>query len=52
MADDPLFGDVSGLKAQPIAWRRRVGSYRIFYDIYPAQFLIAVAAIQRRTSTY
>jgi mRNA-degrading endonuclease RelE of RelBE toxin-antitoxin system len=51
MQEDPFSGDIARLKAQPTAWRRRVGSYRIFYDVYPRQLLIVVTAIQRRTST-
>ena len=32
---DPFSGDIAHLTAQPGAWRRRVGSYRIFFDVYP-----------------
>jgi len=51
MQEDPFSGNIARLRAQPAAWRRRVGSYRIFYDIYPSQLVIAVTAIRRRTST-
>ena len=49
--DDPFSGDITRLKAQPTAWRRRVGNYRIFFDLYPEQLMIVVVAIKRRTST-
>ena len=51
MQEDPFSGDIVRLKAQPTAWRRRVGSYRILFDVYPEQLLVIVAAITRRTST-
>jgi len=51
MREDPFSGDVTRLKAQPAAWRRRVGDYRIFYDLFPDRLLIVVLAIKRRTST-
>jgi mRNA-degrading endonuclease RelE of RelBE toxin-antitoxin system len=46
---DPFSGDVKRL--QPPGWRRRVGSYRIFYDLYFDERRIVVTAIKRRTST-
>jgi mRNA-degrading endonuclease RelE of RelBE toxin-antitoxin system len=48
---DPFSGDIKRLKNQPAAWRRRVGAYRIFFDLYPEQAMIVVVAIARRTST-
>jgi len=51
MEQDPFRGDIQRLKGQPTAWRRRVGNYRIIYDLYFEQRLIVVAAILRRTST-
>jgi mRNA-degrading endonuclease RelE of RelBE toxin-antitoxin system len=34
MQVDPFQGDIKRLKGQSAAWRRRVGSYRIIYDLY------------------
>jgi mRNA interferase RelE/StbE len=51
MQEDPFRGDIKRLKGQPTAWRRRVGNYRIIYDLYPEQHLIVVSGILRRTST-
>ena len=51
MQEDPFRGDIVRLRAQPTAWRRRVGNYRIFFDLYPEQLLIVVVAVRRRTST-
>jgi mRNA-degrading endonuclease RelE of RelBE toxin-antitoxin system len=51
MQEDPFQGDIKRLKGQPTAWRRRVGSYRILYDLYVDQRLIVVVGIVRRSST-
>ncbi|MGA9640802.1 MAG: type II toxin-antitoxin system RelE/ParE family toxin [Terriglobales bacterium] len=51
MEQDPFQGDVKRLKGQPCAWRRRVGNYRIIYDLYIDQHLIVLSGILRRTST-
>jgi mRNA interferase RelE/StbE len=51
MQEDPFSGDIQRLKGQPTAWRRRVGSYRIIYDLHVDERLIVVSGILRRTST-
>ncbi|SPF56603.1 conserved hypothetical protein [Candidatus Sulfopaludibacter sp. SbA4] len=49
MEADPFNGDIKRL--QPPAWRRRVGNYRIFYDLFPDEKRVVVTSIERRTST-
>ncbi|MFZ0797507.1 MAG: type II toxin-antitoxin system RelE/ParE family toxin [Terriglobales bacterium] len=51
MQQDPFSGDIKRLKGQASAWRRRVGSYRIVYDLHVEEQRIVVAGILRRTST-
>lgn len=51
MQENPFQGDIKRLKGQPSAWRRRVGNYRIIYDLHVEEHLIVVAGILRRTST-
>jgi mRNA-degrading endonuclease RelE of RelBE toxin-antitoxin system len=52
MQQDPFGGDLVRLQGtQPAGWRRRVGSWRILFDVYPDRRLVAVADILRRTST-
>ena len=46
---DPFSGDIKRLEAP--AWRRRSGSYRIFYDLMLDAHLVVVTAIKRRTTT-
>ena len=51
MQHNPFSGDVSRLISQLSTWRRRVGAYRIFFDVYPDRHHIDVLDIARRTST-
>ena len=51
MERDPFRGDIKRLKGQSTAWRRRVGNYRIIYDLYFDQRFIVVSGILRRSST-
>jgi len=51
MEQDPFQGDIKRLTGQPTAWRRRVGNYRIVYDLYFEERLVVIAGIVRRTST-
>ena len=50
MRADPLGGDVVKLKGQA-AFRRRIGSYRIVFYIDFKALAVAIADIQRRTTT-
>ena len=47
---DPYFGDIQKMKGEKNTWRRRVGSYRIFYKIYISEKLVLVFRLERRTS--
>ena len=51
MQEDPFYGDIQRLRGQRTAWRRRVGNYRIIYDLHTEAQLIVVSGILRRTST-
>ncbi len=51
MADDPFTGDVLKLEGGGSRWRRRVGSYRIFFNVDTTLKTVDVTAITRRTST-
>ncbi len=50
MRSDPFSGDIVKLKNARTAWRRRVGNFRIFFDVYHEQLLVDVVGIERRTS--
>lgn len=51
LATNPFGGDIQKLATPRSAWRRRVGSYRIFYRLDHDQKIIYVYDVQRRTST-
>ena len=51
MQANPFSGDIVRLKNQPATFRRRVGNYRIFFDVHTDTGLVDVVAIKRRTST-
>ncbi len=46
-------GDIRRLTSERSTWRRRVGDYRIFFDVHPEQHRIDILEIARRpTTTY
>ena len=47
---DPYFGDIQKIKGEKETWRKRVGSYRILYELYKVQGVVYVFEIKRRTS--
>jgi len=50
MEQDPFQGDIRKLQGLP-GFRRRIGDWRIFFEIIPEERQAVVAAIERRTST-
>ena len=50
MQRDPFQGDIRKLQGLP-GFRRRVGNWRVFFDIVPERKHVVVTAIERRTST-
>ena len=51
MGIDLFEGDIEKLGGQENAWRKRVGSYRIFFEIYKAENMVYIFKIERRTSS-
>src|SRR5271165_6066158 len=51
MLENPFPGDMKLLKGQQKTFRRRVGSWRIFFFRAPNERRIVVSAIERRSST-
>ena len=50
LGDNPYGGDIEKIKGEENTWRRRVGSYRIFYEIYPEFSFVHVLWVERRGS--
>lgn len=51
MARNPYWGDIKKIEGEQHVWRRRVGNYRILYEIFPNEKFVAVLDIRRRTTT-
>ena len=51
MRGDPYGGDIQGLKWTAGVLRRRVGSWRILFEIDRKQRRVVILAVKRRTST-
>jgi len=47
---DPYRGDIEKMEGELRTWRRRVGAYRIFYELLVEQRTIHVFRVERRTS--
>jgi mRNA interferase RelE/StbE len=50
MQENPFQGDIRKLQGLP-GFRRRVGNWRILFELIPEHRHVVVAAIERRTST-
>ncbi len=50
MQQNPFQGDIRKLQRLP-GFRRRVGDWRIFFEVIPERKRIVVTAMERRTST-
>ena len=49
--ENPFNGDVIRLTGRPLDYRRRVGRWRVFFQVDKASFEVLVASIRRRTTT-
>ena len=47
---DPYSGDIQKIKGEKDVWRKRIGSYRIFYEFFPKGKVILIFKVKRRTS--
>jgi len=50
LPSNPFTGNIQKMKGEKNVWRRRIGSYRIFYEILPDSNIIHVFRVERRTS--
>ena len=50
LRSNPYAGDVEKLEGEENKWRRRVGSYRIFFKIYQYSRTALVVKVERRGS--
>ncbi|MFH0834181.1 MAG: type II toxin-antitoxin system RelE/ParE family toxin [Patescibacteria group bacterium] len=47
---NPYQGDLQKLKGEENVWRRRVGNYRIIFEIVKSTMVVLVQDIKRRSS--
>ncbi len=47
---NPLAGDIIKLSGEDAVWRRRIGSYRIFFEFFADRRTVLVHEIRRRGS--
>lgn len=47
---NPYAGDVQKMRGEKNSWRRRVGAFRIFYEIILNYKVIYIFRVERRTS--
>jgi len=48
---NPFAGDIEKMEGEENVWRRRVGSYRISYELFPKREIVFVFRVERRTTT-
>ena len=48
---DPFHGDIQKMKGEENVWRRRIGSYRIRYELIATEKVVHVFLVERRTSS-
>ena len=51
LIEDPYWGDIEKISGETNTWRRRVGNYRILYEIFSNEKFVSVFDIRRRTTT-
>lgn len=50
LPENPYAGDIQKMKGEVNVWRRRIGEYRMFYEILIKEKVIQVFRVERRTS--
>lgn len=47
---NPMAGDIEKMRGEENTWRRRIGAYRIFYEIIVSEKVVYVFRVERRGS--
>lgn len=50
LPENPYVGDIEKIKGEQFLWRRRVGEYRIFFEIHQDKRFIDVVRVERKGS--
>lgn len=49
-SENPFQGDIAKIEGERNIWRRRVGNYRIFFEIWFEQKFVSILDIKRKTT--
>ena len=50
LPNDPFYGDIQRMEGEKDVWRRRIGAYRIRYELITEEKVIHIFRVERRTS--
>jgi mRNA interferase RelE/StbE len=50
MAFNPYAGDIERMRGEEDVWRRRIGSYRVLYEVITSHRIVHAFRVVRRTS--
>ena len=50
LPNNPFSGDIQKMQGEKDVWRRRIGAFRIFYELISAEKVIHVHNVERRGS--
>ena len=50
LPENPYVGDIVKVKGEQLLWRRRIGEYRIFFEIHQDNRFIDVVRVERNGS--
>ncbi|OHA03520.1 MAG: hypothetical protein A3C92_03520 [Candidatus Sungbacteria bacterium RIFCSPHIGHO2_02_FULL_53_17] len=50
LPEDPFRGDIKKMKGEQNVWRRRIGDYRIHYELIAEEKIVHIFLVERRTS--
>lgn len=50
LPQNPFAGDIQKMAGEKDVWRRRIGEYRIFFEMLPQENIIHVFHVERRTT--
>lgn len=51
LAANPYSGDIAKMQGEEDVWRRRLGDYRVLYEVLVKEKTVHVFRVERRTST-
>lgn len=48
---NPFVGDIEKMEGEENVWRRRIGSYRVSYELFTKRRIVFIFRVERRTTT-